>query len=141
MPQVVVGQSGKPVEVATVSDITSDTPSVPVATSSTAGIVKVGTNLSVTDDGTLSVPLATGAKAGAIMIGSGLAYSPSTGLMSVASAASNVTGGVKQGVAVTNVGTQSFTDVAGAQTSVNTVAAQLNALLAALRAAGVIASS
>ena len=129
MPQVVVGQSGKPVEVATVSDITSDTPSVPVATSSTAGIVKVGTNLSVTDDGTLSVPLATGAKAGAIMIGSGLAYSPSTGLMSVASAASNVTGGVKQGVAVASAAGDTPTK------------AEFDALLTSLRNSGVLASS
>ena len=141
MPETVIAQSGKPVEVATVEDIAGDTPSVPVATASTAGVVKVGTNLAVTSDGALSVPLATGSKAGAIMIGSGLSYTPSTGLMSVAAAASNVTGGVKQGVAVTNVGTQSFTDVAGAQTSVNTVATQLNSLLAALRTAGVIASS
>ena len=141
MPETVIGQSGKPVSVATVADIAGDTPSVPVATTSTAGIVKVGDRLSVAADGTLSSPLATGAVPGMVMIGSGFSYVPSSGMINVAAAASNVTGGVKQGVAVTNVGTQSFTDIAGAQTSVNTVAAQLNALLAALRTAGVIASS
>ena len=141
MPETVVGQSGKPVSVATVEDISRDAPSVPVATTSTAGIVKVGDRLSVAADGTLSSPIATGAVPGMVMIGSGFSCVPSSGMINVAAAASNVTGGVKQGVAVTNVGTQSFTDIAGAQTSVNTVAAQLNALLAALRTAGVIASS
>lgn len=141
MPETVIGQSGKPVSVATVADIVGDTPSVPVATTSTAGIVKVGSRLSVASDGTLSAPIASGAAPGMVMIGSGFSYVPSTGAINVAAAASNVTGGVKQGVAVTNVGTQSFTDIAGAQTSVNTVASQLNALLAALRTAGVIASS
>ena len=129
MPETVIGQSGKPVSVATVADIAGDTPSVPVATTSTAGIVKVGDRLSVAADGTLSSPLATGAVPGMVMIGSGFSYVPSSGMINVAAAASNVTGGVKQGIAVA--------DAAGdAPTK-----AEFDALLASLRTSGVLASS
>lgn len=141
MTERVLSQSGKSVMVATLDDVNGEAATIPVATATSTGVVKVGTNLSVASDGTISVPVAGGSKAGVVMIGSGISYNTGSGEISVAKATTDTTGGVKQGAAVTNVGTQSFTDIAGAQTSVNTVATQLNALLAALRTAGIIPNS
>lgn len=57
------------------------------------------------------------------------------------SATSSALGGVKQGAAVANIGTQTATDFPTSQTAINNVAAKLNDTLAQLRAAGVIAQS
>ena len=135
----VIGQSGNTIEVATLSDINGDISDLPVATTTTTGVVKVGSNVSVSSDGTLSVATAAGTTPGVVSIGTGI--SNANGEISVAAASSSVVGGVKVGAHISNVGTQTFTDIAGAQTSVNTVAAQLNALILALTNSGVLASS
>lgn len=105
----VYAESGKLVEVATAEDIAGESYTLPAATLSTLGGVKVGTNLSVTSDGTLS-----GAAA-----------------YTLPAATTTTIGGVKQSAAVAN---STATDVA-------TLLADHNSLLAALRAAGILASS
>lgn len=141
MTERVVSQSGKTVEVATLADVSGEAADIPVATSTSTGVVKGGGNVVVSTDGSMSVTqVATGNTLGLVKIGSGIGIT-STGEISTAAATTTTNGGVKVGAAVTNVGTQSFTDIAGAQTSVNAVATQLNALLAALRTSGVIPNS
>ena len=139
MTAKVIEQSGKTVTVATINDITGDISDLPVATTNTTGVVKVGDNLSVASDGTVSVATAAGTTLGVVSIGTGI--SNANGEISVAAATSSVVGGVIVGSHISNVGTQTFTDIAGAQTSVNTVATQLNALILALTNSGVLASS
>lgn len=135
----VIGQSGNTIEVATLSDINGDISDLPLATSSTTGVVKIGKNLTVDTDGTIAVPEASPSTQGAIAIGTGLSIS--SGAISVMACANGFVGGVLLGDHVSNVGTQTFTDIAVAQTSVNTVATQLNALILALTNSGVLASS
>lgn len=52
-----------------VKNIQATDTTVPVATTSTAGIVKVGTNITVANDGTISIPAATTSKSGAMTAG------------------------------------------------------------------------
>ncbi|AFC85905.1 head fiber protein [Frateuria aurantia] len=56
-------------------------------------------------------------------------------------ATSSALGGVKEGAYVANAGESTATDVAGAVTSINAVATQLNALIASLQASGALAAS
>jgi hypothetical protein len=48
------------------------------ATSSALGLVKIGTNLSIRDDGTISVPTATSTNLGSVMIGDNITNSSGT---------------------------------------------------------------
>ena len=131
----VYAESGKLVEVATPDDISGDISNIPVATTTTTGVVKVGSNLSVSSDGTLSSPAATATTYGSVKVGSGISFD-SYGAMTVPSytlpaATTTTLGGVKQSAAVAD---STATDVA-------TLLANYNSLLAALRAAGILASS
>ena len=128
MTERVLSQSGKSVMVATLDDVNGEAATIPVATTTSTGVVKVGTNLAVASDGTISVPVAGGSKAGVVMIGSGISYNTGSGEISVAKATSDTTAGVKQGVAVANAAGDTVT------------AAEFLALLTSLRNAGIIAS-
>lgn len=75
--------------------------------------------------------------------GKGLPRSLKSATLDIPAATTTVVGGVKQSAAVTNIATQTVTgaDAAAvatsAATAVNAVGTKLNALLAALRAAGI----
>lgn len=75
--------------------------------------------------------------------GKGLPRSLKNATLDIPAATPTVVGGVKQSAAVTNIATQTVTgaDAAAvatsATTAVNAVGTKLNALLAALRAAGI----
>lgn len=75
--------------------------------------------------------------------GKGLPRSLKSAELNIPAATPTVVGGVRQSVAVTNIATQTVTgaDAAAvatsATTAVNAVGTKLNALLAALRAAGI----
>lgn len=55
-------------------------------------------------------------------------------------ATTSALGVVKQSAAVANLSAQTFTDIAGAQTAVNAIVAKINALLAAERTSGQLAT-
>lgn len=59
---------------------------------------------------------------------------------SVPAATTSVAGTVKQSAAVANLAAQTVTDIATAQTAINAIVAKLNALLAAERTAGQLAT-
>lgn len=95
-------------------------PTVPIASTATAGIVKVGSGLQITGDGTLSatpnsVPIATTSTAGIVKVGSGLQITGDGTLSatpsSVPVATANTAGIVKIGanINVTTDGTISVT--------------------------------
>lgn len=74
----VVGQSGKTVTVATMADVNGETPSIPVATTSTAGTVIIGDNLTVDSSGKVSQGVATPSAFGVVKVGGRLTVSSGT---------------------------------------------------------------
>lgn len=135
----VVGQSGKNVVVATLSDVNGEASDIPIATTSSTGVVKGGGNVSVASDGTMSVVVAAGTKAGVVSIGTGIAVA--SGEISVAAATMTVKGGVLLGAPVADVETIAVTDIQSAQDAIAAMGTTLSELQQVLRASGVIASS
>ena len=108
----VVGQSGKSVEVATLSDIPNGT-DLPVASSTVLGAVSVGTNITVDSSGKISIP----------------------------SAAYEVRGLVTQGAPVADTGVVAVTDIQTAQDAISAMGTTLTELQNSLRNAGIIGKS
>lgn len=97
------------------------------AASNKLGAVKVGAGLEATSAGVLSVKPATDAALGGVKVGDGL-QANSAGVLSVKPAAADALGGVKLAA---NQAASTAADVAG-------VVADLNTLLASLKAAGIM---
>ena len=162
----VVGQSGKTVEVATLADVSGEAQDIPVATSSTAGVVKVGTNISVASDGTISIPPALPSSYGVVQIGSrltgggngvinvplanratagvvkvGLTMSFGTdGTIDVYAAKTSALGAVFKAAQVADVSTTTVTDINSAATAIAQIGTTLSELMQSLRAAGILDS-
>ena len=125
--QWVVGGTLTILEGATVEGMASATTAP--ATASTLGLVKVGTNIDVSAQGSISVKTASASNKGVVQIGSGLAVNSGVVSLDAPDAGADVKGVVLQGVAVADAEGDAPT------------AAEFKALLDSLRAAGIIATA
>lgn len=124
--------------------------SIPVATSSVLGGVKIGSNINVAGDGTISVtfpaPVATTGALGYVQIGSGI--NVASGVISVPTyvlpiASSSVLGGVKvgSGLAIDGTGVLSSTAGGGSVTSVGLSSTDLSVTGSPITGAGTITAN
>lgn len=163
MTERVVAISGKTVEVSAPGSGGGD---VPVATTSTTGVVSIGDNLTVDATGKVSVPYGTPSRLGVVQIGSRLtggsdgtvnvplANRATAGVMKAGAdldfgtdgtinpyaASTSRPGIMKQAMPVADVATIEVTDIASAQAAIAAMGTTLAELMQAMRNANQLAT-
>lgn len=165
MTERVVSISGKTVTVASPGE--SPSGDVPLATTSTSGVVIVGDNLTIDSSGVLAVPYGTPSRLGALKIGSRLTGGSdgtvnvplanratagvvkagadldfgTDGTINPYAATTTRPGIIKQAMPVADVATIEVTDIASAQEAIAAMGATLAELMQALRNSNALAAS